>query len=207
MKHKWQYFIHSTSSDILKILKAGYILPITNLNDYSKLYPEPFVYTHLIFNDVYNLQKKYNSNFDWYWNPSINNSYIIILDYELCKEYEMYICKSPYYGSCVKNPDHLLLYSSGKLKKTPNLKKIKDHIINSTEYALNNRKSKKYSYIHSHEVLFPNISTKYIKAILINKNILNKKISEVYTIIEKYNIPVYSYDDNEPNFDNYFNSI
>lgn len=205
MSKNWEYFIHSTTANFIDILDSGYLLPKTDISNYrdDPLTPEPYVYTHLIFNGL-----PQDKNLYWHYFPNKNSNFIFVIDPIISKIYEMYVCEGMYYGHCVNNKNRLLLNTSGNLKKKIPLTKIKNFILEKLNYFLK-LNHKKYSYLYTHEILFPLISMQYVKKILINKNYLNKKtIISVYKAINKYpNIKFTIYDSKEPNFDIYFNDI
>lgn len=201
MKKNWQFFIHTTFYNFLDILNSGYLLPKTNIDEYLKdhpIIPEQFVYTHLIFNGLPQDEKLI-------WNYSSNNNapFIFIIDPNITRDIEMYLCRGVWYGQCVKNNNTLLLKTNGNSRVPP---KIKNYILNVTLDNL--YKYKRNSYIYTHEALFPDIPTQYIKAILINKNVSKKYLKDIKYAIDKYpNIKFIIFDHTEPNFDIYFENI
>lgn len=202
MKKNWQFFIHTTDFNFLEILKSGYLLPKTNIEEYildHPIIPENYVYTNLIFNGLPQDKKLI-------WNYRLNNDapFIFVIDPLITKYTEMYLCKGVWYGQCVKNNDLLLLKTHEK-SKVP-FKKIKNYILNITNDSL--YKYKRNSYIHTHEILFSDIPIQYIKAILINKKISKKYLKEINYAVNKYpNIKFLFFDHTEPNFDIYFENI
>lgn len=201
MKKNWQYFIHSTAFDFLEVLHSGYLLPKTNYEEYVNhpIIPASYVYTHLIFNGL-----PQNNKINWSYFKHNNTPFIFVIDPNLTKEYEMYICRGLYYGYCVKNSDSLLIHTNGTKKVL--LTKIKNYIYHTTLDSLD--KYKKNSFIYTHEALFPKIPIQYVKAILINKNMVKQYIKQIDQAIEEYpNIKFIIFDHREPNFDIYFENI
>ncbi len=202
MSKNWQYFIHSTDTNLLNILKSGYLYPKIDKRNYGNIIPEKYIYTHLIFNGLPQYEKIL-----WHYSNNNDMPFIFVFDTSMTKEYEMHICLGLYYGSCIKNENYLLLKSNGNLKKQVSLTKVKEYIQSLLTYNLK-KKYSKYTYIRTHEVLFPTISIDYVKAILINKDHLKKHIHEVNKAIDEYpHIKFIIFDSKETNFDIYFNDI
>jgi hypothetical protein len=200
MKKNWEYFIHSTNINFLDILNSGYLLPNTNLKEYDQHIPEPYVYNYLIFNGL-------PQDINLYWNFYNNNSsFVFVIDTIITKDSGLYLCNGVWYGRCVKNKDGLIMKTEGNLKKKVPLTRVKNYIKSNTLTRLYQYKRK--SYVYSHEVLFPNIPIKYIKAVLINNNICKKYGKEIKLAVDKYpNIKFILFDHNESNFDIYFENI
>jgi hypothetical protein len=202
MKKNWQYFTHTTNYNFLDILNSNYLLPKTNIEEYLKYHPyvpEPYVYTHFIFNGLPQ-DKRLNWN-----NANKNNApFIFVIDANIIKDVDMIMCRGLFYGKCIKNKNHLITKTSSSSKIS--LTRIKQYILNITLDTLYD--NKRNSYIYTHEALFPDIHIQYIKAVLINKNISKKYIKEINIAIDKYpNITFTMFDHNEPNFDIYFENI
>ncbi len=201
MKKNWEYFTHSTNVNFLDILNSGYLLPSTNIKEYDKHIPEPYVYNYLIFNGLPQDRKLY-------WNFYNNNDskFVFVIDTMITKDIPFFLCSGVWYGRCIKNNDGLVMKAAGNLKKKVTLTRVKNYIKNNTLNRLYEFKRK--SYVYSHEVLFPTIPIQYIKAVLINDNIYRKYSKEIEIAVDKYpNIKFSLFDHTESNFDIYFENI
>ena len=201
MKKNWEYFTHSTNVNFLDILNSGYLLPSTNLKEYYHEIPEPYVYNYLIFNGL-----PQDKHLFWNFYNNNNSPFIFVIDTMITKDIPMYLCSGVYFGKCVKNKDSLIMKSDGNLKKKVSLIRVKNYIKNNTINRMYEYRRK--SYVYSHEVLFPEIPIKYIKAILINDNFSRKYSKEIQIAVDKYpDIKFMLYDHRESNFDIYFENI
>ena len=204
---KWQYFMHSTVSYITvqKILLSGK-LQISNKNNYN--YIQEAVYCHYIFDGLPDLKR-------WQY----YDRFIIVLNPEVAKNLEMYVCDSVSYGFCKEDKESQVMHTKGKLQKMPSLQKIRDHILQKIEEASHNRSEFISSYIYSHEVLFPEIPIKYITAIFVPKQYgvktkTNRRLADVqqeeleqYIANHNLNIKVIQYAKSNTNFYKYFEQI
>ena len=176
---KWQFFMHSTDEEdtIFDILKSGKIysngyensIELEN-SENDCLYCRKATYCQYIFDGI-----PYDNKLEWRYE---SYNYSIVLDPQIAKDLKMYVCNSVQHGGCIKDEEARILHTNGELQRMPPLQKLRTHILNFIELVKNNKRYKRYggmSYFLSHEVLFPDIPIKYIRAILIPHGIPKKK--------------------------------
>lgn len=194
---KWHYFIHSTKNrSILRILKSGKInansvAPITRYSSHPSDSNSDFLYEGQGYGVYCNyIFDKLDFNVPFVqWDARKNDSSTIVIDPSVAKDLEMYICDSVMWGLCQMQKRHLLKYTRGNLKRMPNMQKIKTHILHykNPPIQLSTTRRMRNQIIHSHEVLFPDIPIKYIRAIICTNN---KHYNKVNNYVKEHNLPI-----------------
>lgn len=182
-----EYIIHGTTDENLEdILKSGYIEADIDKKKEGILMKSQAVnqiFTQLLYGDLPNENIQYPHWFNC----------CIVLDKKILKDYPFYATNiggfyDKFSDAFVKNNEDVLVKSKGNLKKIPNLKKLKEHILKRIHLKNTNTTD----FIHSHEILFnKRISLrKYCKLILYRADTISNNI---IILAEKLKIPIKNY--------------
>ncbi len=199
----YEYFIHTTfGKPLYNILKSGFIDDsYSNKSDVDDGM-EPGIYCFYMWDGLPQIYK----DMDW----TYGRNYIVVMDKNISKTNEMYVCNSVQHGSCVTNhkKDQIKINS-----KTLNFKPLQTHIMTQINAELNRTIRKRYIsvYTQSHEVVFKGkIPISHIKAILIHKKYIDdnntKKIIK-YIKDNHLSIKIIPFTPYTQNFQKYFQMI
>jgi hypothetical protein len=194
----YSFLVHSSSSSQVEMLQSIYRdgclrAPDTIEEEYDDIQPKPYVYTHYLFSDIdykpgSRSQINYNSN---------KNNVSFWIDPIILKDLPYYVCESTMYGLCMDYKEALIMKGKGKLTRQPSMKKLEDHI---NERLRSERNKKKYNglmdYTLSHEVLIKKIPLRYVFAIVVKNEKIQKRVQSIFTTIPVIcqNIDVPTYD-------------
>ncbi len=140
-----EYIIHGTTLENLEnILIDEYIRKDTKIKTNIDININQ-IFTQLIYYDI----PKQSGQYPHYFNCCI------VLNINILRDYPFYANIVGSFNNNFKDgikSDDKIIKKSGKLKKVPNLKKLKDHI---NDYMINNYNNlKMLTFIHSNEILF-----------------------------------------------------
>ena len=179
-----EYIIHGTYTDNLEgILEDGFI-SINNekTDEYEKMISEKInqIFTQLIYINIPNekVQKTH-----WY-------NYAIVLDKKILKDYPFYACNigdfyDQFNDAFLPEADRVYVKSSGKLKRMPNLTKLKNEI---TKRAM---RLDYMDFIHSHEIMFnKNIPLKKYCLCIVVERELERVPQKIIDLANKLEIPL-----------------
>lgn len=182
-----EYIIHGVYTDnLIGILEDG-IIAINNKKKkvYQKMIDKEInqIFTQLIYNNIpYEETQKPH----WY-------NYVIVLDKKILKDYPFYACKIGHFydkfNDAFSDEDNkVFVKSRGKLKRMPNLTKLKKNCI---EKYIKDSDSDVYRFINSHEIMFnKNIPLKKYCLCIVVDGELESIPQEIIDLAQKLEIPL-----------------
>ena len=165
----YEYFTHSFHGmrKLVDILNSGGLdETFTDQETYDNIpggIPNG-IYCHYIWDGLPIVYR----DMQWAYNPIL-----FVMDTSIAKRNEMYICDSGYFGECVESHESRIRHSKGNLKRKPNLNPLKKKILADLHENVEKKtkKTNKYVYLMSHEVIFKGqIPLTFVKAILLPKS-------------------------------------
>jgi hypothetical protein len=180
-----EYIIHGVYTDnLIGILEDGYIA----INNKKKKVAQKMIdkeinqiFTQLIYRNIpYEETQKPH----WY-------NYVIVLDKKILKDYPFYACNigdfyDAFNDAFLDEDNKVFVKSKGKLKRMPNLTKLKKNCIE--KYI---KDSDVYRFIHSHEIMFnKNIPLKKYCLCIVVDGELEKIPQEIFDLAQKLEIPL-----------------
>jgi len=127
---------------------------------------------------------------DWIYGGT--HRYVIVMDTDIAKTNEMYVCKSVSYETCIDHSQTQIIHSTGN--KKVNFEPLRKHIMKQINEEINRtiRNRDTMVYTESHEVVLKGkIPISNIKAILVSKRkIDSKSTKKIIKFIEDHHLPI-----------------